>query len=175
MFPLLAAFLLAAWLIQPWAYIDAPGGSAASIPPAAARFAEALPARDDDVKPLKDLKAATRAAPGTPEETAVLSASLPPAQPLATIAPLKPTDALEDLICSYPWPCEEALHVKWCESRANWNTIGSGANYGGFQINAVHARRFPDFWESWMDPAKNTAWAFQIWSEQGWRPWACKP
>jgi hypothetical protein len=181
MFPILAAFLLAAWLIQPWSYVDAPAGGAASVPPVTIRSAQHLPPEPDDVTPLKHVKAAARAAPEAPaapeptQETAVLSASLPPVQPLATIAPLKPSNALEELICSYPWPCEEALRVKWCESRANWDTIGSGANYGGFQINQVHARRFPDFWESWMDPEKNTAWAFQIWSEQGWRPWACRP
>jgi hypothetical protein len=93
-----------------------------------------------------------------------------------------PTDGLEALVCSYSWPCQEALAVARCESGVDSAgrldgifAASSRSSYGLFQINSVHARRFPEFWESWMDPAKNTAWAFQIWSEQGWRPWSCRP
>lgn len=86
-----------------------------------------------------------------------------------------PSEEAQKLICSYSWPCDEALRVKWCESRQRWDTIGAGANYGGFQINSIHARRFPSFWDSWMDPVKNTAWAFELWAEQGWKPWGCRP
>lgn len=43
------------------------------------------------------------------------------------------------------------------------------------QINSIHAYRFAGFWERWMEPEVNTAWAFEIWLEQGWAPWACQP
>jgi hypothetical protein len=54
----------------------------------------------------------------------------------------------------------------------NWAT--NGANFGLFQINAVHAHRWADFYEAWMDPAKNAQWAYEIWSQSGWYPWDCR-
>jgi hypothetical protein len=185
MFPILAAFLLAAWLVQPWTYIEVPGRHAS----ASEQGITAAPRSEVNGQALErlflmeslqhDVPPAAAVTPTPPATPAPPPA--PPQAPTPTVAPqvaaayVPPAGSLEALICSYAWPCQEALHVKWCESRGNWDTIGGGANYGGFQINAVHARRFPDFWESWMDPAKNTAWAFQLWSEQGWRPWACRP
>jgi hypothetical protein len=51
----------------------------------------------------------------------------------------------------------------------------NGTSYGLFQINEIHAARFPDFWTHWMDPVTNTEWAYSIWSAQGWYPWSCLP
>jgi hypothetical protein len=50
----------------------------------------------------------------------------------------------------------------------------SGSSWGLFQINAIHASKFPGFWEQWMDPAVNAQWAYQIWLQQGWYPWSCR-
>lgn len=96
------------------------------------------------------------------------------AEPASSELPQLLMEDARELICAYPWPCEEALAVKFCESGDRWDEVSKG-NYGGFQINAVHEARFPDFWESWMDPVKNTSWAYEIWSEQGWKPWGCRP
>jgi hypothetical protein len=93
-----------------------------------------------------------------------------------------PADGFEGIICALPWPCHEAIAVAACESGrgldgrldGNW-AIGAGSNYGLFQINQIHAPRWPDFWTAWMDPYKNAQWAFEIWSSSGWGPWGCKP
>ena len=80
-----------------------------------------------------------------------------------------------------PWPCAEAIAVAACESgrdlsgRLDGNRATNGNNYGLFQINGIHAWRWPDFYEAWMDPVRNTQFAFEIWSESGWGPWSCKP
>jgi len=79
------------------------------------------------------------------------------------------------MVCAYSWNCTEALKVMWCESGGRPTAIGGGANYGLFQINQIHAKKFPGFWELWSDPASNIAWAHQIWSGRGWAAWGCKP
>jgi hypothetical protein len=92
-----------------------------------------------------------------------------------------PTDGFEAIVCSKPWPCGEAIAVASCESgldrngRLDGNWATNGNNYGLFQINGVHADLWPDFFENWMDPVKNTEWAYEIWSQSGWRPWSCQP
>jgi hypothetical protein len=103
-----------------------------------------------------------------------------PAQPPTPAATPIPVSAMskseiEALVCTYPWPCAEALKVLWCESGGKPWAIGRGSNYGLFQINQVHGRRFSNFWNTWMDPAKNIEWAYSIWARQGWKPWGCKP
>ena len=80
-----------------------------------------------------------------------------------------------------PWPCDQAIAVASCESgtdrygRLDGNWATNGNNYGLFQINGIHADLWPDFYTSWMDPVKNTEWAFELWSVSGWRPWSCRP
>lgn len=186
MFPLLAAFLLAAWLIQPWSYVDIPGEPAlAQSTPVTHHAGATLLADDTDILSLKRLQTVGEPAPpAPPQPPAAPAAPTPspaPTPPPAPAVQAPPADGLEALVCSLPWPCEEALAVARCESgvdkvgRLDGVFASSGSSYGLFQINHIHARRFPDFWESWMNPAKNTAWAFQIWSEQGWRPWSCRP
>jgi hypothetical protein len=85
------------------------------------------------------------------------------------------TNDIERLVCSYSWPCVEALNVMWCESGGKPNAIGGGSNYGLFQLNQIWASRWPDFWESWPVPSWNVERAFTLYSESGWRPWACAP
>lgn len=193
MFPLLAALLLAAWLTQPWSYIDAPASPAmAQTSVSAVSRSAAPPEATPERLLLKELryaqKEAARAVKPAPAPVPASPTPTPPTPAPPTPAPKPapavqvPTDGLEALVCSYSWPCQEALAVARCESGVDSAgrldgifAASSRSSYGLFQINSVHARRFPEFWESWMDPAKNTAWAFQIWSEQGWRPWSCRP
>jgi len=189
MFPLLAAFLLAAWLIQPWSYIDVPGSPALaqSYVTASAKSPNSHPDAPERLFAKEQRDLADTARPATvAEPTPAPLTPTPPTTPTPapTTAPAVqlPPDGLEALVCSYAWPCQEALAVARCESGVDATgkldgvfATSSRSSYGLFQINAIHARRFPDFWESWMDPSKNTAWAFQIWSEQGWRPWSCRP
>jgi hypothetical protein len=60
------------------------------------------------------------------------------------------------------------------ESTGNPNAFNAG-NYGLFQINAVHAAKVGGPLEWLFDPAVNVRVAYQIWSDQGWGPWACRP
>jgi hypothetical protein len=103
-----------------------------------------------------------------------------PALPLPSPAPA-PVGAIRELICSYGWDCAEALGVVYgnarCphgESTGNPNAFNAG-NYGLFQINAVHAAKVGGPLEWLFDPAVNVRVAYEIWSDQGWGPWACRP
>lgn len=88
---------------------------------------------------------------------------------------------LETLICSYPWPCWEAISIAQCESGVNingeldgvWAVSWTGTSYGLFQLNKIHVNKWPDFWENWMIPEWNVAHAFEMWSTSGWGPWDC--
>lgn len=85
-------------------------------------------------------------------------------------------DSIEGLICSYGWPCEEALAVARCESGLQPGVASpDGANLGLFQINVVHSARVGGDLQSLYDPAINTSVAYAIWLDQGWGPWSCKP
>jgi len=68
-----------------------------------------------------------------------------------------------------------ALYVVERESRfdpgayhENWD---GSVDLGLFQINSIHAGRWPDYWTAWSDPARNAQWALELYMEQGWRPW----
>jgi len=82
--------------------------------------------------------------------------------------------SLEGLICSYDWPCQEALTVMDCESKGDPRAYNDG-NHGLFQVSAVHGWRVDWNLEALFDPAVNTRVAHDIWKEQGWGPWACQP
>lgn len=84
------------------------------------------------------------------------------------------TEQWRGLVSAYGWSIDEALAVMDCESRGQPNATG-GANYGLFQINAVHAARVGGDLQALYDPATNIRVAYEIWSDQGWAPWACKP
>jgi hypothetical protein len=114
--------------------------------------------------------------PATPEPTPAVAAVVATPRP----APPIPADGIEGIICALPWPCQEAIAVAACESgrdrygRLDGSSDTNGNHYGVFQISGIHAWRWPDFWENWMDPAKNAQWAYEIWAEQGWKPWSCR-
>jgi len=191
MFPLFAVLLLAAWLFQPWSYVDVPFEDAHASAGATAVAGVIAPPKSEPamerqfVKELRDGDPPPIQAPTAPATPAPTPVPTPPPAPAPTPAPppavQMPAEGLEAMICSFAWPCQEALAVARCESgvdkagKLDGAFAHSRSSYGLFQINAVHARRWADFWDSWTDPAKNTQWAFQLWSEQGWRPWNCRP
>jgi Lysozyme like domain len=129
------------------------------------------PAASAEPTPAPALAPTPEAPQPTPEPVAVLAAAATPVPP----------DGLEGIVCSKPWPCDQAIAVASCESgldrngRLDGNWARNGNNFGLFQINGIHADLWPDFDTSWMDPVKNTEWAFEIWSANGWRPWSCQP
>lgn len=104
-----------------------------------------------------------------------------PGDPLGT--PAAPNLDLPALICAYAWPCDEALRVVYgsatCpngESGGKLDAVSDdGQNLGPFQLNVVHAGRVGGDPGRLLDPATNVRIAFELYSEQGWRPWACKP
>jgi len=78
-------------------------------------------------------------------------------------------------ICGYDWNCPEAERIVWCESRFDPMAISwTGESFGLFQLNQVHAYRWPTFWSEWMIPEVNTAWAYELYLEQGWGIWECR-
>jgi Lysozyme like domain len=178
--PLLVTLLAAAWFLQPWSVateIDYVNGAEATeqqqvYSPANTQFRVS---RMENMELAEEARA--RASLSTPAPTPTPT---PEPTPAPTPAP-KPVSAsslssaqVQALVCSYGWPCEQALSVMWCESGGRASAIGRGVNYGLFQINQVHARHIAGFWDAWMDPAANTKWAFDLWSRSGWRPWACR-
>jgi hypothetical protein len=118
-------------------------------------------------------------APPTPAVAAEVETPAAPAQPAAAPPPL-PADGIEGILCALPWPCQEAIGVAACESGRDMNGRLDGAwatngnHYGVFQLSYIHAYRWADFYDAWMDPAKNAQWAYEIWAEQGWYPWSCR-
>jgi hypothetical protein len=78
---------------------------------------------------------------------------------------------VEGVICSYSWPCGEALAVARCESGLDPDAV-NGQHAGLFQIALDwHAAKFAG--RDPFDAQANTDVAFAIWSDQGWSPWAC--
>jgi len=52
----------------------------------------------------------------------------------------------------------------------------NGGCYGLFQINcASHRDKFDGPCERLYEPGVNVAVAHQIWLDQGWGPWTCRP
>ena len=56
------------------------------------------------------------------------------------------------------------------QTRTNHNNNGS-VDYGVFQINSIHTARFGEEFKT--DWKANVDVAYEIFSEQGWSPWAC--
>lgn len=110
------------------------------------------------------------------EPAAVPPAAVSPA-PVAVPAEVA-LDGLASIICrpEYQWDCATAVAVKRCEHGDEWgpNAIPNG-NYGGFQLNEIHAEHIPDFWEHVYDPWYNTAWAYLLWLSDGgsFYHWGC--
>ena len=77
------------------------------------------------------------------------------------------------IVASYPWG-NEAFRIVACESGFDPLAISwTGESFGLFQLNQVHAYRWPTFWSEWMIPEVNIAWAYELWLESGWSIWDC--
>jgi hypothetical protein len=79
------------------------------------------------------------------------------------------------LVCDthYNWRCERAMRVLECESKGNPNATGALGEAGLFQLHPVHRPKAAG--RSLYDPSVNVEVAHQIWMDQGWGPWSCKP
>lgn len=85
-----------------------------------------------------------------------------------------PTD-WASLLSQYNWPVEQAERVLMCESSGDPSAVSpDGQNIGLFQINLVHIGKLRGG-ESLLDPVVNVRIAYQIWADQGWGPWSCRP
>lgn len=138
------------------------------------------------------------AALGTAAAPSATLAMMPTSTPVPTPVPatVPPTLAVpldlpssdQSLICSYPWPCDDAMRIfrgptRNCpngESTGNWGSHSRG-NYGGFQIHcASHVDKIERVTgtrscEQLYVPEVNVAVAYIIWADQGWGPWDCWP
>ena len=86
------------------------------------------------------------------------------------------------ILCSKPWPCEEAIQVAKCESELKaWAVSPPNSNgtrdYGLMQINDGAWGRpvFGDRWDDVLDAQTNVDMAWHIYSIYGWRPCTCRP
>ncbi len=195
--PRIVTLLVAAAILGTGAYLGLDQtASQASVPAVASATAEprvdasapsAYTSLHDELRAMMvrpAIPAPSATAEPTPAPTPEAPAPAPEPEPVAVLAAAAtpvPPDGLEGIICSKPWPCDEAIAVASCESgtdrngRLDGNWATNGNNFGLFQINGIHADRWPDFYTSWMDPVKNIEWAYEIWSVSGWRPWSCRP
>jgi hypothetical protein len=195
--PHIIGLIVAAVLLGTAAYLglgDSTGVSAVTPPSPSAAAAVQTAALEPDVSASPDelqligsnsrsatAKTAGAAAPSPAPPGAELQPPARTARSAVYALIQTPTDGFEAMICSKPWPCAEAIAVASCESgldrhgRLDGNWATNGNNYGLFQINGVHADKWPDFYQDWMNPEKNIEWAFEIWSKSGWAPWECKP
>lgn len=112
--------------------------------------------------------------PNTPTPTETPTA-VPTAAPEPTAVPVL---SIADLICSYSWPCSEALTVARCESGLNPNAYNSSSGASGlFQLLIpLHSWRFAG--ASPFDPVANVRAAYGLWLERWWQPWivgGCHP
>lgn len=80
------------------------------------------------------------------------------------------------LIALYPWPYQEAVRIATCESNLRADALNRASGAAGvFQIvPRWHGWRVGPA-ESLFNPAVNVRVAFEIWGEQGWNAWECKP
>jgi hypothetical protein len=91
---------------------------------------------------------------------------------------------IKALICSYPWPCHEALQVAECESNFKPHAISppnrnGTRDYGLMQINngAWGKPVFGARWDNVLDAKTNLQMAWHIYqtANNTWQPWTCRP
>ena len=91
---------------------------------------------------------------------------------------------LRSILCSKPWPCEEALATVDCESKGNTNERSATGDYGLLGINyEAHKDRVFQVTGGWdaeslLDPWVNVEVGFMIYSGDyrgGWDQWVCVP
>ena len=95
--------------------------------------------------------------------------------------------AFRSIICRYDWPCSEAIRVVYgptppnqqaplgCDNGESGGDERAGEgwsdNIGLFQINLIHGFTVAQL----VDPVFNTQVAYDLWRDQGWQPWSCRP
>ncbi len=100
-----------------------------------------------------------------------------------TTAPISAVEFnIREIICSKPWPCQEALQVAKCESELTPGAISKPnrngtRDWGLMQINdgAWGKRVFGERWDRVLDPQTNVDMAWHIYQIYGWQPWTCRP
>lgn len=117
---------------------------------------------------------------GLPVLAGLASTPTSPAEPYAPDSyPDGVPAEIVEVVCAYPWPCQEALTVAWCESRFRPDAVGRLGERGLLQIHPVHMDRIRSLGYTWDDIFQvrlNVEVAYAIWKERGWRPWAnCAP
>lgn len=81
---------------------------------------------------------------------------------------------IEEIVCAYDWPCDEALAVAWCESRLQADVYNSD-NWGLFQLWGGWAVVFGTTRPALLEARTNVMVAYGVWLREGWSPWACSP
>ncbi len=88
---------------------------------------------------------------------------------------LKAKETIKESICeTFGNNCNQAVKIASCEN-SSFSMVKVGHNQNGsfdsgpFQINSVHQKRFGTAFTT--DVFKNIKVAYQIYKEQGWRPW----
>lgn len=102
--------------------------------------------------------------------------------PLPTAAPAKPDlntlEGIKQRICEvFPQhECNNALAIVYAESKFDTWATSPQNDRGLFQVNCYwHKNKLPNQdCQQLYDPETNIQVAFQIWSAQGWCPWATK-
>ena len=173
------ALLLATWFMSPWTILgESPTPQLRDGQTAAVLALQTMGrvAPHDDTYDTLDKR-------GRVPPTLTAAAAL--AAPLATPIPAPPPqpvtlEGAEAVICAQDWPCQQALSVARCESGPDYIAGFNRSWHGGtFQIASLHAWRFTkrgwDFWTDALVLERNVAIAYEIWAQQGWRPWSCRP
>lgn len=111
-----------------------------------------MSAASDGIQPT-DTPTATPI-PSTPIPPTEISYVAPTRVPVAyaQAAPVQPVGSYAGLICSYSWPCSQALAVAQCESGMNAGAVSPVGAVGLFQIHPYNAGNF--------DPGTNVAAAY---------------
>lgn len=113
--------------------------------------------------------------------------------PAVTVPPAVqyPEGSIEAMICSFDWPCSEAVHVAGCESGRDLNgnldgyaaynlwTATADPNDGVFGLFELALPLHQGLLDGpWSDAYANSEAAHQLWADtRDWRHWAavCRP
>lgn len=85
--------------------------------------------------------------------------------------------SIPEIICSQPWPCQQALAVSWCESRHDPRALSPSGHRGLMQISPIHAGMVGGNLDALFDPVTNVRVGYQLYAARGnsWGAWSCKP
>ena len=89
----------------------------------------------------------------------------------------KPEPTIEEMIAGYDWDYDTALAVAKAESNLNPNAYnpeahrGCSGSYSVMQVACIHYEKRGIYGEERFDPKVNIQIAYEIYSEQGWKPW----